>query len=70
MEKEPRQPVRAPGLGRKKMGCVEMLTYSSVCFAATSPILGEELEYQTFQTLPLRQGEYPEGGREYVKKTF
>ena len=47
-----------------------MLAYSSVCFAATSPTLGEELEYQTLQTLPLRQGEYPEGGREYDKKEF
>ena len=24
------------------------VSYSSVCFAATSPILGEEFEYQTF----------------------
>ncbi len=47
-----------------------MLAYSSVCFAATSPTLGEVLESQTLQTLPLRQGEYPEGGREYDKKAF
>ena len=27
---------------------IGMLSYSSVCFAATSPSLGEELERQTF----------------------
>ena len=39
---------REKGRGDKKRGCIEMPSYSSVCFATTSPILGEELEYQTF----------------------
>lgn len=44
--------------------------YSSVCFAATSPILGEEFGYQNILNSPPKLGGVPRRGGGGMKKAF